>query len=302
MKKYIGIIAAAFLAYACADHDYETAFQDYVGINTAGLKDFPENAGSIKIPVIFGGEPTNSSAFNVTYEVTGGTYGVDYTVDGGNGASGTVSFPAGALKDNAIQYITVRGVPDFDVEDDVPLTITLKSSDRQMRVGYPYKDTFSFVITDDDCPFDFEGELVGLELNFDLVDYTQAADVIVTKTSETEYTIEHLGWTMIQDFWGETITDSAPTVVKIAPGGAITIEEQFVFSTLFNGAPSEYNIVGTGQVNYCDGTITLNYDIVYSDHSGGLPDNGGSIAAYAFASGYSSTELLVATLAPPDEE
>lgn len=297
MKKYIGIIAAAFLAYACADNDYETAFQDYVGINTAGLNDFPENGGPLKIPVIFGGEASNSSAFNVTYEVTGGTYGVDYTIDGGNGATGTVAFPAGSLSENGTQYIVIRGVPDFDIEDNVPLSISLKSSDREMRVGYPYHTGFSFVITDDDCPFEFEGELVGDDASLDLGSVNNAADVTITKNSETEYVFDGISIAMMTGWWNEKITDYVPTVVSIVPGGAITIEEQYIYTTDY--LDSKYGIRGTGQVNYCDATVSLTYEIYYI--SGG----DGSFATVNGAAnelGWMSGDMFTATLKFPDED
>jgi hypothetical protein len=84
--------------------------------------------------------------------------------------------------------------------------------------------------------------------------------------------MEGLGTTMIDEQWLETPTLINSVTVKIAQGGALTIEEQPVFTTDYKGTAYEYNIVGTGQINFCDGTISFSYDIVYADGSGSVSE------------------------------
>lgn len=297
MKKYIWMLIVAVIASACADDDYNTAFREFVGIRTTGVPaNVSENSAGITIPVLYGGTAKNSRPVTVNWEVTGGTYGTDYTVVGATGPAGTVVVPAGTTWTEAINQIVIQGIADFDNEEDVPLTLTLTSADNGVQVGYPMSVSYNFVIADDDCLFDFEGDLGGIDANLDLAKMALVADVTVVKNSETEYTFQGLGFGMILEFWGETVTDFEPTVATIAPGGAITIEEQYVYTTDYNGAVSTYSIKGTGQVNYCAGTVSINYDVIYT--SGGT----GSVAAAAKDFGYMSGDLFVATLKPVVDE
>gem|GEM_PF-4383636 len=277
MKKYIWTLLVAVVAFACADEDYESATREYVGINNAGLvTSVAENSAGISIPLYYGGDFVNSRPVTVTYEITGGTYGTDYTVVDGTGATGTIVIPTGTPFKDALKKLVVKGVPDFDNEPDVHLVLTLKSADNDVKVGYPMLGSYAFTIADDDCLYDFEGDLFdGYDTNFDGLNHKGPSHISITQTSPTELEVTGIGVDMIQDyFWGETITDAAPTVVKLAPGGALTIDEQYIYTTDYNGDPYVYNIKGTGQINYCEGTVSLSYDIYYADGSG-------SIAEYA---------------------
>jgi len=300
MKKYILILLAAFVAYACVDTDYNSAFQEYIGINPGDLAtEIVETADSVAIPIIFGGETTIPEGLSVTYTITGGSLGETYTLDDNLEASGTLPIAAGKLGET---YIVIRGTEDFDVDDNFDLVVTITGVNREgVRLGYPFVTSHTVTVKDDDCAFEFEGPNEGVEMYFDLIDYTEDADVTITHTGGTQYTIEGLGHTMLSDpgFWNETITDSAPTVATIAPGGAITIEPQYLATTLFNGNPSVYNIRGTGLVNYCDGTTTITYDVYYADEGDEVgPGLNGSLAAYVHSVEYMTSELFIATLTP----
>jgi len=298
MKKYILALIVGVIAFACADDDYESAFREYVGIKPTGVPtNVSENSAGITIPLVYGGNLKNDRPITVNWEVTGGTYGTDYTVVGASASTGTVSIPAGTTFTEAISSIVIKGVPDFKNEPDVPLTFTLKSADDGVQVGYPMQVSYSFVIADDDCVFEFTGNLVGDDGDFSPADIEAPADVDVVMNSDTEYVFTGLGAGILEnsDLWAETVTTAYPVTFDIAPGGSITIAEQHAFTTEYDGDPYEYFIKGTGQVNYCLGTITVSYDIYYTDKHQYL-------AAVFSGADYMTTELFVATLKKPDEE
>jgi hypothetical protein len=289
MRKYIWSMIVALAAVACAEEDYNSAFREFAGINTAGLvTSISEDVGEISIPVLYGGNLNNASTFNVNYEITGGTYGEDYTVEGGSSSTGTVSIAPGQTGSEAIGHIVINGVQDFDTEENVILTVKLTSADGAVQVGYPYKDSYTFTIADDDCAFDFVGELDGVDGTFDGIDYVGVADATIASAGGT-YTIDGLNSDFILNVWGEEVQTSVPVVMTIAPGGAITIADQFIFTTLYNGDLYDYHISGTGQVNYCDGTVTIEYEM---DQDGFL------VGAWLHDNGYMTEELFTAVLTP----
>lgn len=299
MKKYIFIVLAALTAYACIDRDYESAFQEYVGINAADvtLKNHAiAESDTIAIPIIFGGEATVPDGVTVAYTVTGGALGDNYNIDNGLQASGNFSLPAGKL---GAAYFVIRPTKDFEFEEDFDLTVTITGTSREgARLGYPYSTSYTFTVKDDDCLFEYEGENTGTEANFDGIDLVEDSDVTFTLVSGTDWTLDGLGQTMISDFWGETVTDSEPTAITIAPDGTITIAPQYVFTTLYNGNPYEYSIRGSGKVDNCGGKITISYEIFYSNEDGGIADFGGSISKWAADAGYTSSDVFEAELSP----
>ncbi len=301
MKKYILLALTAITAIACVDNDFEPASREYVGFRLQGVPTtVAENSAGITIPLYYGGDFENDRTITVNYEVSGGNYGADYTIVGGSAASGSITIPAGTTWKDAISNLVIKGVPDFNNEPNVPLTVALTSADDGVQVGYPLAVSYSFTIADDDCLFDFEGDLEGIEATFDGLDIEEENTVSIVSSGEGELTIEGLGQTMISDFWAEEVISASPIIATIVPGGAFTIEEQPVFTTVYDGDPYDYLIKGTGQVNYCEGTVTIIYDIYYADGSGSIAEYANTHKT-AVGDLYMSTELFVATLSPVED-
>lgn len=164
-------------ALACTpDKDYDGAFWDYVGIVTQSVpKTAYEDAGTVSIPVGYGNRPTSDKEYNVSYKVTGGTYGADYTVEGSNNGVGTVTVPAGQSGKQTIGFIKITPIADLINEKPVAITISLESADG-VQVGYPYKTTVGLTLGNDDCDYK-AADWVG---GFGAAEGTKAAyDVIV---------------------------------------------------------------------------------------------------------------------------
>ncbi|MEO8474476.1 MAG: hypothetical protein ABI477_19900 [Chryseolinea sp.] len=266
MKKIITILSlcAMLFAVACNDDDYGPTIYEYAAINSA---DTPESAteddaDGISIPVVYGGRLSNPSSFTVNYSITGGTYGTDYTVVDGNGASGSVTIPAGADPETAIQII---GVPDLDLEDNVELTVTLSATSNGLAIGYPGVSTVTVTLEDDDCLYEEETYVAtagGHEYYSDGSEYPDGAPdypVGFTLTGEHEFTMDN--------YWGSNyevkLTIDPATLV-------ITVPAQ----TLTDGS----TVVGTGKLSTCSRIMTIQTVLV----------NGGS--TYDFKNTYTFPE------------
>ncbi|MCU0472059.1 MAG: hypothetical protein MUC93_01670 [Bacteroidales bacterium] len=112
-------------------------------------------------------------------------------------------------------------------------------------------------------------------------------DVNITLIDDTLF-IYGLGVDMIENYWGEPVTahDAVPLLFDWSSLGAVEIEDQYYFTTVFSKVHYDYNIVGTGKLSLCgaEPVLTIEYDIKYSE-------DGWSIGEYVGG-------LFVATLTP----
>lgn len=97
------------------------------------------------------------------------------------------------------------------------------------------------------------------------------ASQINIKEANGSFTITGLGNGWMEDFWAEAIQNKPNYVsMEVSDDGLfITIPDQYYFTTIYNGDPYDYNIVGSGSVNGCTGEITFNYDMVQDGFSTG---------------------------------
>jgi hypothetical protein len=96
----------------------------------------------------------------------------------------------------------------------------------------------------------------------------------------------------MENFWGETVINQVPVTMTIDGAGNITIPDQYIFTTLYDGAEYEYHIYGTGVLNTCDGNITLNYE---------MDQDGFKVATYVHSPGNWMTDLLFKAVLAPAE-
>lgn len=170
MKKIIyGLAALALVVLSCNDEDYNSAFREYAGIRTTGLPTIvdEDSDASVEIPVYYGGTFSNQTPFTVSYTVSGGAYGVNYTIEGGTSASGQVTIAPGETGKEAFGTIRIKTVPNDDPNTgNVVLTITLSGTSNGINVGYPYKQSYVLTIREDDCAYDasaWAGDFSALE-------------------------------------------------------------------------------------------------------------------------------------------
>lgn len=251
MKKILSILSlcAMLFAVACNDDDYGPTIYEYTAINAAGT---PESAteddpDGISIPVVYGGRLSNPSSYTVDYAITGGTYGVDYVVVGGNGASGTVTIPAGTDPEAIIQ---VKGVPDLDLEDPVELTVTISNPSNGLAISYPGPSSVTITLEDDDCDYIEDSYITtagGHEFYDDGSDYPSDGsdyDINFTLTGEHEFTMDN--------YWdsGIEVTFTIDPITLV-----ITVPEQNVGGS--------NTVHGTGKLSTCGRVMTIQTVLVY---------------------------------------
>jgi hypothetical protein len=129
------------------------------------------------------------------------------------------------------------------------------------------------------------GNWTGIDGDLDGGDFVGAGDAVIELNGGV-YTIDGLNQDFMANFWGETITTSTPVVFTVDEDGMITIEDQFIFTTDFEGNPYDYHVYGTGKINVC-GTIIIDYEM---DQDGFL------VGDWLNTNGYMTDELFKATL------
>jgi len=249
---------------ACTpDNDYSTAFRDYVGIAYATVPDEAlEDGGSITIPFVYGNRPTSDKAYTVHYTVTGGQYGADYTIDGASGPSGTLTIPAGQSGKVALGSIKLKSIPDFEVEDDVELTVKIESIDGGAAVGAPFASEITVVFADDDCAYDiadYVGDAASVENYKDGSKYPADGSTYATpfsKVSATEL--------QMSNFWDSGM---AVNLTLDGPTHAIT-----VVNRTWNQLGFDWTIEGTGVINTCGKSFKVTYHLTSPNYSGGYDD------------------------------
>lgn len=93
-----------------------------------------------------------------------------------------------------------------------------------------------------------------------------------TKMAADTLFIESIGQAFIENFWGETITTSAPIAIELNSNGSATITRQYIYTAAYRGHLSDYEIKGSVSWNSFGGKalLDLTFDIYYSDDEDGI--------------------------------
>lgn len=88
-------------------------------------------------------------------------------------------------------------------------------------------------------------------------------------------------------FWGEEIVTEGDVVFTVADDGTFTIADQYLFTTLYDGAEYPYNITGSGVYADCGPYPTLTFTYT-------LSQDGFDPSAWALENGYMNTAYFTA--------
>lgn len=104
------------------------------------------------------------------------------------------------------------------------------------------------------------------------IDLNGYPDAITAVLDGDNLLISGLGVNFIENFWAEAVTTSVPISAEIAGNGGITIPRQYIYTTIYEGAPYDYEIAGTGKWENCEGkpVMIIDYDIYYPGDETGL--------------------------------
>lgn len=131
-----------------------------------------------------------------------------------------------------------------------------------------------------------DGNWTGVDGNLDGIGWEGAGDTQIAMVDGV-YTIDGLNQDFMVNIWGETIEESVPVVFTVDQTGNITIADQYIFTTMYDGSLYDYHISGTGTLNPCDGSIELNYE---------MSQDGFLVGDWLNTNGYMSDEVFKATL------
>ena len=98
------------------------------------------------------------------------------------------------------------------------------------------------------------------------------SSLITTVLKGTDLTVSGMNVGFINDFWGEDITTGGSFTMTVKGNGTVDIPRQYIFTTIYKGALSDYEIKGSGKWENCGSKpkLTIIYDIYYVGEDKGL--------------------------------
>ncbi len=108
------------------------------------------------------------------------------------------------------------------------------------------------------CPLEDLNDMAG---TWDGADDWGNTERMVTAVDGDNLTMTGLGQAWLSDTWGEATTASNSVIITMNPDGTLVIDEQPYCTTLYDGAPYDYSIVGTGTWNNCTKIMHIEYDM-----------------------------------------
>lgn len=123
------------------------------------------------------------------------------------------------------------------------------------------------------APAGFEGSWSGTD-GMDLDEYFFDSEVVISDVSGSTVKVSGLNAGWIANIWGEEVTDGGTITMVIGNNGTATIEDQYLFTTLYDGDPYVYNISGTAVWDNCDESPTMTISYVLENVTDGysLPE------------------------------
>lgn len=100
------------------------------------------------------------------------------------------------------------------------------------------------------------------------------SSLIKTVTKGADLTVSGFNVGFINDFWGEDIVQGGSFTMTVKGNGTVDIARQYIFTTIYQGALSDYEIKGSGKWENCGSKpkITITYDIYYVGDAKGLAE------------------------------
>jgi hypothetical protein len=186
--------------------------------------------------------------------------------------------------------------PDYEPEDDETIYLTFAT---ETPSGVDKSEVLVINLADANlplCEYDFNdiaGARTGIDISLDGQD-PYASEVVISGTTDA-FTITGLGVGWMTDFWGEVITNMEDVDMEVVAVNdyltEITIPEQAYMNTTYNGTPQDqYLISGTGILDKCNKTITIEYTLINNDEDWG---------AWTHDNGYMTDETFTAVLNIP---
>ena len=225
-----------------------------------------------------------------------------------NGATAETYVLAGAAPDRTYSFVADFYAAMYEIPADIDITLTFN------QVGTINGQTHSFsaaLNTGDSCAGlnyvmatvtksgdSYSFEEVGQKSSLDLENYAGnwsvdtpyhnglQNDFTAELTADTLF-IDGIGQDFLLNFWGETVTTSAPVEMTLNSDGSVSILRQFVYTADYNGDLYDYEIEGSGTWNSCGdkNMLDLVYDIYYPNDTDGIAKTYAAYLNYPYIGG-----------------
>lgn len=275
MKKIITKVSILLLSMivlsSCNENDNDENIyegESFVSFNATTSASISEDAASPLTVSVYASVPAaQAESFTLDFTVASSdaVAGTDYSVVG---TKTSLSFGP----DQYVDTIQIMPIDNLLAETNKTVTITLGTASNGLRVGLPGQDenakVFTVTISENDCAFTLKEIGDGAFSGSDNVPAGQAgpnSSMILTSFDGTNLQFEGIGYAWITDtaFWDEVIIDTQKVNATVDAIGNITIAEQYMCRTTWNGAVQpDYSVQATGKYISCTKTIELNYDII----------------------------------------
>ena len=95
---------------------------------------------------------------------------------------------------------------------------------------------------------------------------------ITTAVDGTKLAVSGMSVGFMNNFWGEEIVKGGTFLMTVAGNGSVDIPRQYIYTTVYKGAESEYEIKGSGKWENCGDkpVMKITYDIYYVGDEKGI--------------------------------
>jgi hypothetical protein len=184
-------------------------------------------------------------------------------------SASSITIPAGKTS-GSVQFSTIAA--KMPVGQTVKFVLNMNAGDKNSPSPTGTKLTYT-VKRIEFCPLENGvASLVGSWSGSDgQGDYTFPSQV-TTEVSGDKLAVSGMSVGFINGFWGEAVIDGGTFLMTVKGNGSVDIPRQYIYTTEYEGAPYDYEIMGSGKWENCAGApvLIINYDIYYPGDESGL--------------------------------
>lgn len=181
-------------------------------------------------------------------------------------SANSITIPAGKTS-GSVNFSTIAA--KMPVGQTVKFALNLSAGEHNSPSATGIKLTYNLKRINF-CPL--ENGAASLVGSWNGTDAGYPSSLIKTVLKGTDLTVSGMNVGFINDFWGEDITTGGSFTMTVKGNGTVDIPRQFIFTTIYKGALSDYEIKGSGKWENCGSKpkLTIVYDIYYVGEDKGL--------------------------------
>ncbi len=212
---------------------------------------------------LMGVPQTSAISVNLTPDASNTLTSTMYTL-----SANSITIPAGSTS-GSITFSTVTA--KMPVGQTLKFALNMSAGDHNSPSATGTKLTYN-VKRIDFCPLasgtaSLVGSWTGKDAGYN-------SSLIKTVLKGADLTVSGMNVGFINDFWGEDITSGGSFTMTVKGNGTVDIPRQAIFTTVYKGAYSDYEIKGSGKWENCGSkpVMTITYDIFYVGDTKGLAE------------------------------